>query len=86
MIFLALFYGWFSLGGFIVAKQMGVTKPRELLAWTLLFLPIVFITAMNDIIETLFVLIERGWKGLKERKERDMQKAIEEMFTPLVYW
>lgn len=81
LIFLTVLWAWFSLGGFIVAKQMGVTKPREILAWTLLFLPIVVSVSLYEIVEILAVLISDGWKGVRRHLDQQFEVAFRELLN-----
>lgn len=86
MVILVVFYAWFCLGGFLTAKQMHVTKPREILAHSLLWFPFLFVCSLKEIVEILFVLIEDGWKGYVRRRdaqiERSVRRELEEIFGP----
>jgi hypothetical protein len=84
MIMLVLMYVWFCLGGLLSAYQRGIRNRRELLAESLLFLPMMFLGAMKAFVENSYALIAYGFKGWKVyqdyKNEESAKKLVEEIF------
>lgn len=83
LLFMMGIYVWFSLGGFVIAKQDGTKKPREILAHSLLFLPIMIIASLTEIVEILYVLIEGGWSGFIRRRDAQIEEASKRMIQEI---
>lgn len=84
MIALFLMYAWFCLGGLLQAYQRGIRNRRELLAESLLLLPILFLGALKAAVENSYALIAYGFKGWKEyhnyKMDQAAQRMVEEIF------
>lgn len=89
MTVLLIFYVWFCLGGLLSAFQRGIRDRRQLLAESLLFLPMLSIMASKEIMEHSYALIAFGFKGWKQwhdyKAEEAAKREVEEIFgkTPV---